>query len=168
MSFDVRCHGCHRTERWTPEGTAWTVEVLVPGGARRVGDQPGLARARALVRAARDGLRIAGVCEACGHLLLGPADGPDAGPMEVATPRGVLASRAGVLEGPDGVLSAEAAEAWLDGAEGRPWLRRLPGELARLPFFLVLLPIALGWVLAAMFVVSFLAAIVEWAPTPVR
>lgn len=168
MHPTVRCAGCHREERWSTTSPGTAVEVVVAGGQRRPGVDPQWARGRTAIAVAGDPAHhVVGVCSACGQLLVGPAAMP-AMPVDLATPAGRLRVADGRIEGPDGPLDAEAADAFLEASYGDPrWFPWL-GDLVYAPFFVVLVPIVVGWIFAALFVISFLAAISEGAPSPIR
>ncbi len=90
-------------------------------------------------------------------------------PIPVAIPLGeeggeVLIHGA-VVRGPAGVMSADDAEALLEAQLGRRWYEGLGRDLGKVPLFLVLVPILFGWIMAGLFVASFLASVIQ-GPAP--
>lgn len=166
----VACSTCHRRERWGPGSYGGTArEVLVEGGSRQPVGSAEEARARAALAAVRgDRGAVVGDCPACGqplHLVEGTLPWAD---VSVETDAGVLRFGDDGIHGPSGPLAAEEAEALIDQRFPRRRFEGLAGDVGRMPFFLVLLPPILGWGLAALFVLSFLASIVQGAPQAVQ
>lgn len=167
MSHRITCAGCHRVEHWQGEGPERTVDVEVEGGLRRPRGSAVLARGRTALAAARgDEGPVVGVCGACGQLLVAEP-GSLLLPIEVRldTPDGAVVVQGSIVRGPEGVITADDAETYLEERLGESWTKGLAGDVARLPFFIVLLPIAAGWVAAALFVLSFLSAVYQ-GPAP--
>lgn len=167
MKHRITCAGCHRVETWRDGPDGRVVAIEMEGGLRRPAEPPVLARARTALASARGETGpVVGVCEACGQLLVAEAESPLA-PIEVRldTPDGAVVVQGPVVRGPQGPISADDAEAFLVERLAPRWSDGLAADLGRLPFFLVFLPILVGWIGAALFVLSFLSAVWE-GPAP--
>jgi len=167
MSERITCAGCHRVEHWRDGVDGRTVQVELQGGVRQPAGSAVLARGRTALAAARGSTGpVVGVCGACGQLQVAEA-GSGLPPIEVRldTSDGAVVVQGPVVRGPGGVVSPDDAEAFLVERLETHWSEGLAGDLGRLPFFVVLLPIVAGWMAAALFVLSFLAAVWE-GPAP--
>ncbi len=127
-----------------------------------------LARGRTALKAARgESGPLVGVCEACGQPMVA-ALGSSLAPIEIrlSTRAGEVVVQGPVVRGPDGDrIEPDDAEAFLAHELRTPWVGRYLADLRHVPFFLVLLPIVVGWFAAGLFVLSFLASVYQ-GPAP--
>ena len=150
----VDCGSCHRRERWA----SGRVDVILPGGQRRPTVHPTWNAWRILKRVRHGDLGpVVGACSACGQPLV--ASGPALALPEwmLETPLGNVAVGA-ELEDPNGTMSEEDVDRFLEGQFRQSWARHLETEswfggvagilLFAVPFFL--------WLVAMSFAVSFM------------
>jgi hypothetical protein len=166
--IDVVCTTCYRHEQWdVREGAHVCVGVVMEGGTRRPGDDPQWVRGRTALASFRGEIGpVVEVCSQCGQLMVARGDLPRMD-VRVDTPEGSL-EIAAKITGPDGEMTADDADAWLEQQYKVPFTKGLLGDLGRSSFFLVLLLPFFAWLGSMVFVVSFLASIWEGAPEAVR
>lgn len=170
MEIEVVCAGCMRTERWRDGRDARQVEIVQEGGQRRVDGSPVLARARTALASARGEVgAVVGVCSACGQLLVQRA-GPAARPIAVRldTADGAVVVEGPVIAGPVGAMSADDAETFLVARLGARWHAGLAGQVVGASMVMGLfVPIAVGFVLTGLFLLSFFSSLWQGAPPAV-
>ena len=156
MKTQARCPTCFRTETWDTDGTQW---VDQPGGSRRPADPAFADTWHTLAEWRRGGPVVVGTCEACGQSLVSDTPGAEAlTGWRLETPQGDLVLGEWIT-GPDGTMSVEDADAWIQAqvrADKRSTLKR---QLPMLPFIAVavvmVIVLFLVWLWAGTFFLNF-------------
>lgn len=156
---DVRCASCFRTERWVRDSVkALCLEVVIEGGDRRPAVAPPLAAWRTLRRSRAGEIGpVVGRCPACGQpMIASDTSIPSLDTWDLETPGGTVRVGAAIV-GPDGPMTDDDAEAFMNRQYPTRWLTDPPSRVAMQLLILPLLVVPMiVWIAAIVFLFGFL------------